>query len=501
MKLFAQNFFTHFNARIVPQADNWVVDLPPQLAEAFGKPRLYLVFPGGEGALRAQGMRELSPHEDLLVYGSRTFDQMLALLAGRGEVAQIQLPHRFPLQPDQLPGPLSLGNCRLLTCRGENTLSPFYFFNFRAIYRSTEKQEELLTVPLDSAGTARPDLVDVFDGTENLSVPDLAYAIEPNTLKNLLTRANDVAGEQVQTRAAEIEASITPRLEKTLLRLTTYYRRLTDEVNTGEAEKDDTIRTDLQAELNRQIADELERHRLRITLKPISYAVAQLPLANYKITLTTPHTEQTLTFFKNLHTGGIEGLACHHCAEPLTQISLCDRQHAAHPHCLDTCHRCERDICHTCGIEPCAICQQLVCVDCVTPCAYCARRLCAVHVQTCAICGSNFCPDHAYHCRLCGQTCCQQCQQGKTCQTCRTALDSTPAMLTTLPARDRLEDIQVDRYQWQTGQNNAYTVYLGRPKGGLPALRTQIVLVVNKAEQVIYRQNIGFFRRFWHRLK
>jgi hypothetical protein len=496
MKPFAQNFFTHFNARIEPQDNEWMIDLPTELAEVFGKPRLYLVFPGGEGTLR-----ELSPHEDLLVYGSRTFDQMLALLAGRGEMAQIQLPHRFPLQSNQLPAPLTLGNCRLFTCQSHVILSSFYFFNFRAIFRSTEKQEELFTVVLDAAGAPRPDLADIFTGAENLSVPDSPLSIQPDTFKNLLAQANNVATNLAQARATEIETTIAPRLEKTLLRLTTYFRRLTDEVNTGDAEKNATARADLQAELKRQIADELERHRLRIMLKPISYATVQLPFADFEATLTTPHTQQTLTFFQNLHTGQIEGLTCHHCVEPLTQISLCDRQHAAHPHCLGTCHRCERDICHTCGVEPCAVCNQLICVDCVASCRYCKRWLCAAHVQVCAICGSNFCPNHTYHCWLCGQTYCGKCQEDKTCKTCQTALNDPTPMQASLLAWIKVEGLVLNRYQWQSGQNNAHTVYLGWPTGGLSALRDQIVLVVNPAGRVIYRQNIGFFRRFLKRLK
>ncbi len=501
MKAFAHNFFTHFNARIAPQENEWVVDLPPDLAEAFGKPRLYLVFPG-----EASTMRELSPHEDLLVYGSRTFDTMLGLLAGRGETAQIQLPRRFPPHEDQLPPALSLGNCQLLACRGTTTQAPFTFFNFRAVYRSTEKQEELLTIVLDSHGKPRPDLADIFSESVTMTRPDPPPAIDLDHLKELMAEANAAAREHVEARAADIETGIAPRLEKTLLRLTTYYRRLTDEVNTGDEEKDETVRAELQAELKQQMADELERHRLRVTLKPISYALAHLPLTDYTVTLATAHTEQTLTFFQNLHTGEIETLTCRHCREPLAQISLCDRSHpndsspAVHPHCLERCRRCERDICHACGIDTCALCRQAVCVDCVAACDYCDRWLCAAHIKTCAGCGANFCPEHAYHCQLCGQTYCRQCQAQTTCTTCRAALDDPAPGPGSLLAWLAVDDIDLDRFRWRTGQNQVHTVYLGRPTSGLSFLRDQVVLVVNKSGQVVYRQKIGWFRRWQQKL-
>ena len=52
IKIFAENFFKHFGAQIYPRDDELVVDLPPDLVSVFGKPRLYLIFPTGDGTLR-----------------------------------------------------------------------------------------------------------------------------------------------------------------------------------------------------------------------------------------------------------------------------------------------------------------------------------------------------------------------------------------------------------------------------------------------------------------
>ncbi|MCI0532482.1 MAG: hypothetical protein L0Y74_11160 [candidate division Zixibacteria bacterium] len=133
MKSFAETFFQHFGASVQAQADELVVDLPPELVEVFGKARLYLVFP------QAQGQPgELSPQEDLLVYGSRTFERMLGLLAGRGEAAYLHFPGR--VSAAQVPA-LPLHNCRLLESDVDTSQDQFYIFNFRTTYISDEKHE------------------------------------------------------------------------------------------------------------------------------------------------------------------------------------------------------------------------------------------------------------------------------------------------------------------------------------------------------------------------
>ncbi|MBN1991508.1 MAG: hypothetical protein JW953_02310 [Anaerolineae bacterium] len=489
MRSFAETFFSHFGAQLQHQDGELVVDLPPHLADAFGKPRLYLVFPTGDGT-----MRELSPTEDLLVYGSRVFDRMLALLAGRGEVAQLQLPSRVDFKPGDVADlPLPLHHCRLLDRHVELLSQPVYLFNFRAIYRSTEKQEELVTIALDSNGLPRPDLLDFLTGSNDYLPPDQPRPVDPGHLQELVAQAGEAARQHAATRAAAIEEAGRPGLEKALLRLTAYYRRLQNEVHPTDPAQAEAIKADLQRDLAQKIADEVERHRLRITLRPISYALGLMPVAHYRLTLATRHTRQTVTFAQNLHTGQVENLTCHHCRRPLDQLALCDRQHTVHPDCLETCGHCRRDICRACGIQPCAMCGSLVCVDCVARCHYCQHWLCATHIKTCAICGAPYCPEHSSCCDWCGQTYCHRCLAKKTCQTCHAAM----AGETITPPEQA--SLLSEHYQWQSARNNEYTIYFGQPPGPGVAWRSRWVIVVNQAGQVVYRQKVGAWRWFWAR--
>jgi hypothetical protein len=610
VRAFAEAFFAHFGARAFPLDDNLVVDLPPDLAATFGKPRLYLVFAddAGDGV-----RRELSPVEDLVVYGSRTFDQMLALLAGRGEMTTVCLPTHLPVEdesPDNDPAFPPLANCQVVNSQAEPGQTPYYVVNYRAVYLSDEKREEFLTVVLDAGGRPRPDKVGEVtgfasllghdDNLENLADsnirPDLAApplnpprsdggeASSPSlvptgegwgrgghvariskrtltlpafelleeeakkTLRHMLDCAGDVARRQADARAAELETAIGPRLQKDLLRLTTFYRRLADEVDSGDPAQDAAACADLERDLTRKIADELESHRLRATLSPLSCAVVLAPVAHYRLTLATRHTRHSLELDRDLHSGQIEGLVCHHCREPIGRLALCDRGHAVHAHCLNTCARCGRDVCRACGIQPCAACGSLVCIDCIAvcaacdrwqcaghvadcpvcgqpvcqtcaascvicgvrqcrthlascltcggltceehrwPCAICGRESCEAHADICAICGEPYCAEHGFQCRSCQQAYCGQCGRGLhgECKTCRQAAAAPTVKASSLPP---IPGMKAKRYRWRRAGNRKFSVYIGRRWFG------RAIVVADKAGRVVYHCEVSSTER------
>jgi hypothetical protein len=489
MKSFAESFFTRFGASTYPLDDELVVDLPPELAAVFGKARLYLVFADNQSE-----PRELSPVEDLLIYGSRTFEQMISLLANRGEATQLVLPPQITLGADGQPTfSLPLYNCRLLEIEVQTSDTPFYVFNFRAVYLSDEKQEEFMTLALDAQGQPHPTTAVALTQLATFLAPEQPAPIEREKLRRSLDQAINLARQQADARAAEMERALQPRLQKVLLRLTAFYQRLAAEVDTGDPAQDETVRADLQRDLARKIADEMESHRLRVTLWPLSYAIVSTPLAHYRLTLATRHTQQTLAPVQNLHTGGFENFTCRHCQQPLDHLALCDQAHVVHPACLATCHRCERDICRACGIQLCAFCDNSVCRDCIAACAHCDRWLCAAHIAACAICGQAYCADHSFRCRWCTQLYCIQCGVAGECQTCHSALDVPAPAVESLPL---IPGLKLSRYTWRRGTNQAAIIYLGQGKGLWEPLFGRIVIVANKAGEVTHWRKFGWWRLF-----
>ena len=275
---FAEAFFAHFGAQVNAHTDELVVDLPPQLAAHFNKTRLYLVFPTVQGK-----PRQLSPHEDLLVYGSRTFDLMLTLLNGQGETARLAYPRQVSVMLKAALGPsLRQPQFRLVETLVERQQNWYQIFNFRITYRSDEKEEIFETVVLDAKGHPNPQVETLLQHLPPLSQPpEVPAAFEPQP-----EQATDVIRQRANRHTVELQQQIKARLEKVLLRLNGFYQRLMAEVDTGQPEQDEQVRIDLQHELNRKIADELARHQLHISITPISTAVALLPSIDYRLSVT-----------------------------------------------------------------------------------------------------------------------------------------------------------------------------------------------------------------------
>lgn len=486
IRAFAEAFFTHFGAQLQPHGDELIVTLPPELVEAFGKPKLYLVFPAG----RDGEPRDLSPNEDLLVYGSRTFDQMLALLANRGEVAQLHFATTIDIAFNK--SPLSLHNCQVIENKVASRDELFYLFNFRVIYVSDEKQEQFITIALDASGQPRPDIIEFvaqFDSQPHL--PDALHTTDAQILGLKLNQAELEVKKLIDDEADVLQQAIQERLQKVLLRLHTYYQRLLDEIDADDPIKAEALRNDLQQDLSRQVADEMERHRLRVTVSSISHAVAVIPVADHTLTLATHHTQQMVSLTQNLHSGQVDLLTCHHCDQPVDTLALCDHEHLVHAHCLDTCHCCQKEVCHRCGIQSCAICDKKVCFECVASCAYDDRWLCAEHIQQCAICGQNYCSDHAATCGVCSQSYCHNCvDTNAECTTCRTAQLSEVAADVQPPA---IPGQKTDRLQWRSSQNQVYTIYIGQLPNVLAALG-RMVVVVDQAGQVVFWTKTGLLK-------
>src|SRR5437870_37977 len=86
---FTRSFFEFFGAEVQTQDHKkqspLSIQLTPELAEHFGKPVLTLCFQ----------QAELASGQELVAYGSRVFDRMLAYLDRRGALTVQKLPSRF----------------------------------------------------------------------------------------------------------------------------------------------------------------------------------------------------------------------------------------------------------------------------------------------------------------------------------------------------------------------------------------------------------------------
>ncbi len=316
LRTFAIDFFTHFGADVYPDELDVLVALPPSLADTFGKPRLYLTFADEE----AGADRELSPQQDLLSYGSRIFDRMMALLAGRGQQAQFSLPARRPLSLLPLLNPAAPPAAQnTIESQFETNDVPFFVFHFRASYVWTEKEEALLTVVVDAAGQLRPEKAEFLRNGSLPVADDAPGPLDSDALHRMFHCAQTEARRQVEARADALETDIRARLQTIAGRLTGFYRQLVAELEDDAGAAD--VRRELERDLQRKMADELERHQLRITLLPVSYAVARLPMAYYRWQLTAQSGQSAQLFLqRDLFSGQIEHFRCETCGRELDAI-------------------------------------------------------------------------------------------------------------------------------------------------------------------------------------
>lgn len=316
---FAEAFFTHFGATLYPGEDDLIVDLPPPLVEHFGKERLYLAFPQGEKP------RALNANEDLLAYGSKTFELMQALLLEQGELSAYRWPARFSAtrHPD-LPRWLSEEGLvwrEVVQCE---TGHHFDVLTYRVVLVSDERQEQLLTLVLNEAGREQPWLAAYLTSPALNQAEAVPPPTKPPDVAALFTAAEPIAHEAIQAHVVAAAEAANARLQAALRRLDAYYHQII-----AEGEADPQRQSELEADLRRKMDEERLRFRLSVTLTPLSYARAELPLAEVQLQLESGHLGQAVHVTRNLHDNAI--LHCH------CQTCRTDVLHSLHEFGRDPC--------------------------------------------------------------------------------------------------------------------------------------------------------------------
>lgn len=335
LQTFAEAFFVHFGAEVYPKTETQpelLVILPPELQAHFGRERLYLVFPTAGG-----DSRPLSAQEDLLVYGSRVLDTMLALLKDEGQTSYLPLAARYPLDPDSLAEAdfLPAGHrLRLsVTAQAEVRLT---VINYRAILQADERQERILSLVLDATGHHRPEFEPLL--RENLPLrPPAERPAPPQTepdfdfaaLYEQFQRAEQIAQRHAETLSADLASGSEARLKRAVQRLTAYYHALQAEVSEDDPARKADLLAELAADLERKIHDELTRYQLYIQLIPLSYALIDMPYLTANLHVDGSAVGQFLRLRQNQVSGAVERLTCAHCQHSfldeagLTAVEAC----------------------------------------------------------------------------------------------------------------------------------------------------------------------------------
>jgi hypothetical protein len=396
LRQLALEFFRLFGADVHANGSGPItVALTPELAAHFGKPALSLVF----------STAELSPYHDLVAYGSRVFDRMMAYIANHGSMARETLPAHFPeLAGSRLPGELTLAGCDLAHSSGKGGWRCLIQFNFHISYRADDKREEVFSVALDEDGQPAPNMGDLLaqaaPAAAEVGAPKLESLIE------LAQQAQKLALFHADQQCGEIEHDILPRLHAILSRLVTYYEQQALEIQErgDDADYAANQRQALRGDLQRKIAEELENHRLRVAVTLFSLAQVMQPTWEHSLTLRSRAggASLKLSLTRNLYTGQLALPVCHACELPTAVVGVCAHEHVSCPTCLAHCHACARDICLECGVQGCTVCKELLCQDCAVTCPACGQWACREHAARCPVCQETTCFACQDACAQCG---------------------------------------------------------------------------------------------------
>jgi hypothetical protein len=416
LREFTLSFFEEFGAQILPSNDDGddpiVVILPLDLEKHFGKRQLNLVFQNAE----------VTSETDLVAYGSRVFDRIMAYLERQGTVLVHRLPVRFS-GADMLLQAVRPMNAAIADVKMAQRDYLLLLFNWHITFRADDKREEIYPVLIDETGKRLPLAIEPGDGGLDLEQlladaepipPEVDADGQPTPAKlppmTHLVRWAETARKYALYHAdvgsVAHEAEILPRLHKVLARLTTYYEQQIQEVYdthdpTGEK------RRSLEEDLQRKIAEEIENHRLRVQVRLFSYGVFRLPVATADLTVSDGQREAPVRITRNLYTGALRRPTCQSCAREVENLVLCRNGHISCDDCMVQCQHCQDVLCAECGVEACPVCGQLNCDTCGQTCWVCGQRACPEHISTCPVCGDTVCLACQDECSACGSRQCR----------------------------------------------------------------------------------------------
>jgi hypothetical protein len=421
---FTTDFFKLFGAAVTPggppHAPALAVDLPPDLAEHFGRPQLALYFHGAEPG----------PGQELVAHGSRTFDRMLALLEQRSAFTLLRLPPRVR-GGEALLAALRPLNASIRDLRVAEQPQWLFVFHWRITYRADDKRQELYSVVVDGEGRrvslvgeggtggqggAAGESIDRAPLRADGEAPPLEKNEEGHTLPpklpplreltSLAAMARRYAVYHADLRCVTHEAEILPRLHKALNRLTGYYQQQIEEVYDSHDPNGEKRRA-LEADLNRKIAEEVENHRLHVEVELIAYVALERPAAVLEMTVTDGKVAAPVRVVQDRYSGAIQRPGCHACGAPLGAVAIDQGGHLICDNCIEQCRTCGEIVCARCGVESCPVCGGQNCANCGHTCCACGGRACATHISRCPACGDEVCHACQAACSACGVRMCR----------------------------------------------------------------------------------------------
>lgn len=409
MKAYITDVFTYLGCDVRHDDAVLEVQLTPELAECFRKPRLRLVFQA----------EHVGCDTELVTHGSYVAGRLYDLLKERGQYLSVLLPRiDQPVAEVHLKG----NNCVLVRERTQDVRKTEVSVIFRVTYYSDEKREEIVTASVDldghvSLSSGFPYTSALLQQAEPYPHPfsrKQARAVYDHCLANVQAHAEQQAAQYQEALARHFHDNIT--------RLEAYYQQMIEELPELDPDRDLHIKH-LQDEYDIKVADEHHKCQMHIAITPLSFCAISVPVRRIRTTFAKlkgakqaqevtgnrrkrkeERTTVTVEAYQNLFSGDTRLPRCDSCGQEMARVGICEvGAHAVCEACLVECHECGTAVCKACGAAICFECGEWVCPTCSQGCHLCGERFCSRHLLGCLVCREHYCQQCAVMCESCGR--------------------------------------------------------------------------------------------------
>lgn len=424
---FVVAFFESRDASVLSENGRLIVHLPDDLKEAFGKPKLDLVF----------NSRDIDEDSELVTHGGYVLSKIHGLLQGKGQKVVSALSERFPFDAPSIRKQIVVKRGSVSAFKGKRLNSVDILFNFKITYLSDEKIEEMHSVVIDKYGN-------IFQPYDYYHSEDIVPKTEKKSgkvtrkyIENSFRECARHVSEYAKTEGARHKNEILQRLHKNISRLKGYYEAQIEEISPTNPQYEQKRALHV-GEYEKKLAEEIENHGMKIVLSLVSYQIIERTDIECRLEITgevagkrrkTPYTHTALF---DPYSGTFDLGLCAACSAPASELVVTDGNALACSHCAYACSSClstysrfriNPSACKTCGSEMCEGCaarcfdcgqpvcpehskvcgvgQEVICGDCASHCQVCEKELCEDHSFICSSTGDRICFEHKFICKTC----------------------------------------------------------------------------------------------------
>lgn len=230
------------------------------------------------------------------------------------------------------------------------------------------------------------------------------------------------AGELLQLMLGDLELKLRPEIEEMAAkadrefaheagRIQRYYGTMLEDIGGRNTEiPDANSRRVIEAERDRRLAEERDRHQVRATVHPVQLTEWDVLVQRVEWPVSSASGHKAKVSAQRVLAGTRSWLlACPTCGAmaPRT-IAVCLHDHVACESCAKDCSICSDSFCGSHGIAACHVDQSPACDAHARTCKSCLRPHCSKHEGVCVDGGHPVCTACLSACATCGRLVCDR---------------------------------------------------------------------------------------------